>query len=145
LISPCLKIGLGSLRQKPGPGGSKIGAGSLERLGGSVLVFARVGSRVEAALPSPGILIVRDAAAERDGADVHIAVIDVPAFLSGFVVAAAGESGHALLKRGRCLQATTLGINRRISNGDQVNRVAALALKRGKSVDFTGYWQRRNL
>jgi hypothetical protein len=24
----------------------------------------------------------------------------------------------------------------------QVNRIAALALKRGKSVDFTGYWQR---
>jgi hypothetical protein len=32
--------------------------------------------------------------------------------------------------------------NRRLSNGDQVNRVAALAMKRGKSVDFTGYWQR---
>jgi hypothetical protein len=32
--------------------------------------------------------------------------------------------------------------NRRVSNGDQVNRVAALAMKRGKSVDFTGYWQR---
>jgi hypothetical protein len=32
--------------------------------------------------------------------------------------------------------------NRRISNGNQVNRVAALALKRSKSVDFTGYWQR---
>jgi hypothetical protein len=32
--------------------------------------------------------------------------------------------------------------NRRTSNGEQVNRVAALALKRGKSVDFTGYWQR---
>jgi ISXO2 transposase-like protein len=32
--------------------------------------------------------------------------------------------------------------NRRVSNGDQVNRIAALALKRGKSVDFTGYWQR---
>jgi transposase-like protein len=27
-------------------------------------------------------------------------------------------------------------------NGDQVRRVAALAMKRGKSVDFTGYWQR---
>ena len=27
--------------------------------------------------------------------------------------------------------------NRRVSNGDQVNRIAALALKRGKSVDFT--------
>lgn len=32
--------------------------------------------------------------------------------------------------------------NRRVSNGDQVSRVAHLALKRGKSVDFTGYWQR---
>ena len=32
--------------------------------------------------------------------------------------------------------------NRRVSNGDQVSRIAALALKRGKSVDFTGYWQR---
>jgi hypothetical protein len=29
-----------------------------------------------------------------------------------------------------------------VSNGDQVSRVAALAMKRGKSVDFTGYWQR---
>jgi hypothetical protein len=32
--------------------------------------------------------------------------------------------------------------NRRASNGDQVSRVAALAMKRGKSVDFAGYWQR---
>jgi transposase-like protein len=32
--------------------------------------------------------------------------------------------------------------NRRVSNGTQVKRVAALALGRGKSVDFTGYWQR---
>jgi transposase-like protein len=32
--------------------------------------------------------------------------------------------------------------NRRVSNGDQVSRIAGLALKRGKSVDFTGYWQR---
>jgi hypothetical protein len=30
----------------------------------------------------------------------------------------------------------------RVSKGDQVNRIAALAMKRGKSVDFTGYWQR---
>jgi transposase-like protein len=34
--------------------------------------------------------------------------------------------------------------NRRVSNGDQVSRVAALAMKRGKSVDFTGYWQRHH-
>jgi transposase-like protein len=32
--------------------------------------------------------------------------------------------------------------NRRQSNGEQVTRVASLAIKRGKSVDFTGYWQR---
>jgi ISXO2-like transposase domain len=32
--------------------------------------------------------------------------------------------------------------NRRVSNGDQVNRIAGLALKRGKSVNFTGYWER---
>ena len=32
--------------------------------------------------------------------------------------------------------------NRRVANGDQVRRVAGLALGRGKSVDFSGYWQR---
>ena len=32
--------------------------------------------------------------------------------------------------------------NRRSSNGEQVNRLACLAMKRGKSVDFSGYWQR---
>jgi hypothetical protein len=26
--------------------------------------------------------------------------------------------------------------------GDQVSRVAPLAMKRGKSVELTGYWQR---
>jgi hypothetical protein len=32
--------------------------------------------------------------------------------------------------------------NRRLSNSEQVNRVAALALTNKPSVDFTGYWQR---
>jgi hypothetical protein len=32
--------------------------------------------------------------------------------------------------------------NRRVSTENQVNRITALAMKRGKSVDFTGYWQR---
>jgi ISXO2-like transposase domain len=32
--------------------------------------------------------------------------------------------------------------NRRLSNGEQVNRLGALALTRGPSVDFSGYWQR---
>ena len=30
--------------------------------------------------------------------------------------------------------------NRRVSNGEQTQRVAHLALKRGPSVDFSGYW-----
>ena len=32
--------------------------------------------------------------------------------------------------------------NRRVTNGEQVHRVAALALRRKPSPDFTGYWQR---
>jgi transposase-like protein len=31
---------------------------------------------------------------------------------------------------------------RRVPNGEQVQRVAKLAMGKGKSVDFTGYWQR---
>jgi ISXO2-like transposase domain len=33
--------------------------------------------------------------------------------------------------------------NRRLSNGEQVNRLAGLALTNKPSVDFAGYWQRR--
>jgi hypothetical protein len=33
--------------------------------------------------------------------------------------------------------------NRRASNGEQVNRVAGLAMSSKPSVDFCGYWQRR--
>jgi hypothetical protein len=32
--------------------------------------------------------------------------------------------------------------NRRLSNGEQVNRVARLAMAAKRSVDFCGYWQR---
>ena len=32
--------------------------------------------------------------------------------------------------------------NRRVSNGEQVQRIAQLALTRKPSVDFFGYWQR---
>ena len=32
--------------------------------------------------------------------------------------------------------------NRRVSNGEQVQRIAGLALGRKPSVDFSGYWQR---
>jgi hypothetical protein len=33
--------------------------------------------------------------------------------------------------------------HRRISNGDQVDMISGLAMKRGPSIDFCGYWQRR--
>jgi transposase-like protein len=39
-------------------------------------------------------------------------------------------------------EATWREDNRRIDNGTQVELLGTLALKRGKSVDFTGYWQR---
>jgi transposase-like protein len=32
--------------------------------------------------------------------------------------------------------------NRRVANGEQTRTVAALAMRRGPSVDFSGYWQR---
>jgi hypothetical protein len=34
--------------------------------------------------------------------------------------------------------------NRRVSNGEQARTVAHLAMKRGPSVDFSGYWQRHS-
>ncbi len=39
-------------------------------------------------------------------------------------------------------EATWREDNRRMSNGDQVTRLAGLALSRKPSVDFAGYWQR---
>ena len=35
--------------------------------------------------------------------------------------------------------------NRRCRNGEQVERMAGLAMKRKPSVDFSGYWQRHDL
>jgi hypothetical protein len=33
--------------------------------------------------------------------------------------------------------------NRRVSNGEQTRNVASLAMRKGPSVDFSGYWQRQ--
>jgi transposase-like protein len=49
-------------------------------------------------------------------------------------------AGNYLLRYAQ--EATWREDNRRVDNGGQVHRLAGLALKRGKSVDFTGYWQR---
>ena len=45
--------------------------------------------------------VVRAAAADRDRADPHVPVIDVPAIFAGIGRSAAGEGGHAALKRRR--------------------------------------------
>lgn len=49
--------------------------------------------------------------------------------------------GHAYLLR-YAQEAAWREDNRRVSNGEQVSRVAALAMVRKPSVDFSGYWQR---
>jgi hypothetical protein len=54
--------------------------------------------------PLPRILIKRNACADRDRASVNVAIANVPT-ISSLRIAAPGE-GHALLKRGRCQQAT---------------------------------------
>jgi len=32
-----------------------------------------------------------------------------------------------------------------VSNGDQTSNIAALAMRKRESPDFTGYWQRRSI
>ena len=58
-----------------------------------------------------------------------------------------GEIGHHHHLAGVYLlryaqEATWREDNRRVDNGAQVHRLTGLALKRGRSPDFTGYWQR---
>ena len=61
-------------------------------------------------------------------------------------VCAVPRSGITIISRGLFLryaqEASWREDNRRASNGEQVNRLAGLALKQKPSVDFTGYWQR---
>ena len=68
LIAPRMEIGFGTFRQKQGPCLLEICPGLVEGDGGSVLMFARVRSRIEAAAPLPWIGIVRVAVAHRDRA-----------------------------------------------------------------------------
>jgi hypothetical protein len=53
-----------------------------------------------AAVPTPLVDINGHAGADRNRSDMHVTVVDVPA-IGAFGVPATGESGHALLKRGR--------------------------------------------
>jgi hypothetical protein len=58
LVTPRLKVSLGSFRQKNLPCFLEIGAGLLEGRGGIALMFARVRSWIETAMPLPRIFII---------------------------------------------------------------------------------------
>ena len=81
-------------------------AGPVEGRGRRRLGYSRgCDPRIEAARPAPRVLVRWNADPLRDRADADVAVIDVPAFILGFGIAAAGEGGHALLKRSGCADA----------------------------------------
>ena len=71
----------------------------IERDGGAAPMFTRMAARIEATNPAPRIFVMRDAGADRNRAGLYVAIVDVPAFLAGIRGSAAGESGHAPLKR----------------------------------------------
>jgi hypothetical protein len=98
-VTSRLKISLGSFPPKKTSRRLRNRRGPRRRLRRFHLVFARVRSWIETAIPLPWIFIIRIAAADRDRADAHVTIVDVPAFLAGVSRSAAGEFGHAPLKR----------------------------------------------
>jgi hypothetical protein len=95
LIAPCLKIGLGAVRQEHLPCGPEICAGLLQGRGGVGLMSPRMRARIETAAPFPRIGVVRISDALGNRPDVNIAVIDVPAVMTVVCGSAAGKLGHA--------------------------------------------------
>jgi len=53
-----------------------------------------MGQREEAAGPAPLICVGGDTGSLTDRADADVAEEDLPAFVEGFLIAAAGEGGH---------------------------------------------------
>ena len=51
-------------------------------------------ARIEATRPAPRVFPRRDADTLGDRAGAHVAIVDVPAFVLGVEIAAAGERGH---------------------------------------------------
>lgn len=60
---------------------------------GTVGMLSRMAARVEAASPAPRVLSRRNADPLSDRADADIDVIDVPAFVRGFEIAARVRAG----------------------------------------------------
>ena len=79
----------------------QAGAGLVEGGCSAACTFTGMTAGIEPAIPSPRVFVMRDAGADRDLADAHVTVINVPAFLTGIGRAAAGEFGHATIKAHR--------------------------------------------
>jgi hypothetical protein len=106
--SSFLKVGFAPLGQIVSPSSLECRTGSIETRCGAMPIVARIAARIEAAAPFPRLSVVRVARALRDRANVHIAIIDEPAFLADVRIEAAGEGGHAPLKRGLSEEATAI-------------------------------------
>jgi hypothetical protein len=100
-----VEISLRALRKILYPGGLEIGPCLFEGFGRALDMQAMVRPRIETAVPTPLVDIDWDAGAERDRSHMHVTIVDVPAVVA-FGISAAGESGHAPLKRDRA--ATTI-------------------------------------
>jgi hypothetical protein len=100
LITPRLEVGLDAPCREDQPCRFEVGARLIEVYRSAGDVFAGLRPRIEPASPTPLIDINRHTGAFADGADPDVAVVDAPAFLAGFRIAAAGEGGHGSLKRG---------------------------------------------
>ena len=96
-LAPFLEVSLGPIRQKDAPRFLEAGARLVERRGRPLGMLSRMAARVEAARPAPRIFADGNADPLGDRAGLDVAIIDVPAFVGGFEISAAGEGGHAPL------------------------------------------------
>jgi hypothetical protein len=83
------------------PRGLEIGPGLLEGRRRATCAFPRMTAGIKTARPASGRLIARAANPLGRHAHPDLAIEDQPAFLAGIGRSAAGESGHAALKRHR--------------------------------------------
>ncbi len=98
LSAPSLKIRFRSVRQKYSPRILEFDAGLIEGGSGAARAFCRMATGIEAAGPAPRVLVMRNASADRNRADAHVTVVDVPTFVGSIGRAAAGEGGHGAIE-----------------------------------------------
>jgi hypothetical protein len=95
-----VEVGLCAIGEKDPPGFLEVAARLVEAGRSAGRAVPWMAARIEATAPLPLISAERIARAEPDRTNVYVAIEDQPALLSGIRIAAAGEGGNALLKRG---------------------------------------------